>query len=291
MNRRARRLAAAAFVPIVLLLAFAWWFDARTKPDRVGPRFVDGLEARHAGASVERLDGGVLHVALPSGNAVDVRVSTLFDRCAASRVDCSAAIERALDDVDHAEASTRAPERSTLRAIVAGDGAGYRYGYLTDPLVGSFEVRYALTSGVAATFVTPSIADRLGLSQGALRQAAIAGSRTDDARLERVPDIEPPVFRVRSAGDPAAVLLDRDRMQRFATTLGSRRLYAIIPTRDSLAIAAASDASGRALDALRARLRGAGTRTLDGGLLAYDADAPEGQGLTIATRSSALRLP
>jgi hypothetical protein len=292
LSERTRRIAAAVVAAIALLIAaFAWWFDARTRSDHVGPRFAEGLKSRHPGTTVERFDGGVLHVVLPSGNAVDVRLSDLFDRCRSSRLDCSEAIDHALDDVDHAEAATRAPERSMLRPVVAGDGAGYRYGYITDPLVASFEVRYALASGLAATFVTPAIADQLHLSRDALRSAALDGSRTEDAQLERVPDVDPPVYRVRSTGDPAAALLDHGRMERFATSLGARRLYAIIPTRDTLALAAASDASARALDALRVRLRGNDARTLDGGLLSYDADAVEGQALTIATRSSALPPP
>ena len=291
MSGGARRAAGAAALLVALLAVAAWWFDARTKPDRVGPRFVAGLVARHPGTMAEPLDGGVLRAALPSGVGVDVRLSTLFDRCAASRLDCSTTIDHAIDDVDRAEAASRAPDRSMLRPIVVGDGAGFRFGYLTEPLVGSFEIRYALVSGVASTFVTATIADRLGLSRGDLGPAAMAGWRTERTELERVAEIDTPVFRVRSGGDPAAALIDPDRMARFATVIGSRRLYAIVPTRDALALAAADEPAARALDALQIRLRGKDARTLDGGLFAYDADAPDGQRLTIAKRSPALRLP
>ncbi len=231
-----------------------------------------------------------MRVALPSGLLVDVALSKVFADCAGDRLACTSAIERAIDDVDGADASTRSPDRASLRPIVVAESGGYRYGFIEEPLVGAYAVRYALVRGVASTFVTTAIAARLGLSPDALRATAISNLDAETGvALEPVGADAPGSYRVRSSGDPAASLLDVARMRRFADAIGTRRLYAAIPVRGTLALAAMNDASARALDALRTTLRGAGTRMVDGGLLAYDVDAPNGSRLSGAVRTPLVR--
>ncbi len=285
MRRRAPALAALAAV-VVAAAALAWWFDLRTRPDQVGPRFVDAVVHRHPGTTVEPLDGGFLRVSLPSGVRVDVALSRVFASCEATATRCTDAIGHAADDVDASDAATRAPDRASLRPTIVAEGAGYRYGFVADPLIGAYEVRYALVHGVASTFVTASIAASLGLSPQALRETAIANLAGDrDVGIEPVGGDVRGVYRVRADDDPVASLLDDTRMARFADAIGARRLYAAIPSRGTLALAARNPASARALDALAAKLR-TGTRAPSGGLLAYDLDAPAGSHLTSAVAAT-----
>ena len=278
-----RRLAAATVVVVLAIVALSWWwFDRRTRPDAVGPRFTEALLQRRPGTTVDAWSAGVMRVALASGVYIDVRLSTLFDACRADRFDCSSAIGRALDDVDHAAAATRDPTRATLRPVVVDEPArGFVLGYVAEPLVGRLELRYALVDGSASTFVTSAIADRLGLSPAALKAAALEAQRAEPpAALEAlVPD--GPVFRVRSAGDPAASLIDRDRMTAFATRLAVTRLLAAVPASGSLYLARADDAGRKALTEAVG-----GTKAIGGvDVLAYDVDAPDGAALAIATRT------
>ncbi len=281
MIRRAPAFAAAlATLTVVVAAALAWWLDARTRPERVGPRFVDGLVTRHPRATATALDGGFVRVGLPSGVRVDVALSRVIAACAAERSGCTAAIDDALDDVDAADAATRSPERPALRPVVVAEGAGYRYGFVAQPLAGAYEVRYALVHRTASTFVTAAIAARLGLSSpNALRDAALANLDADrDVGIEAV-DGSRGVYRVRASDDPAASLIDDARMTRFAGTIGSHRLVAAIPVRGTLALARPDAASTQALRALATTLRRQAT-TPDGGLLAWDVDAPQGARLS-----------
>lgn len=290
MTSNTRRLGVVALVAVAIAAAVFWSLDARTRPERVGARFAAELREKHPGTALQRLDGDTVRIALPSGTNVEVRMGDLFDACHASRWRCGGLVDDAVAEVDRSDAATRDPKRDRLRPIVVGEPGGYRYGYVADPLIGPFEVRYALVDGFASTFATDAIVDRLGLSRDALRAQAVATVRADhDAKLERQDDS--PVYRVRSTGDPAASLLDRERMSRFATDIGVRRLYADIPVRNTLLLAPADEAGAVALEGAASRLRGSDPRTFDGGVLAYDIDAPDGQALSIPHRSSALRQP
>jgi hypothetical protein len=286
MSRLMRRLFAVALVlAVVVVGAVAWWFGDQARPDKVGPRFVDGLLRRHPGSTVDAVGGGMVRATLPSGLYVDVRLSTVFDACRENRFGCSHSVDAALADVGRAEASTHTPDRKTLEPMVVGDDAGFRYGFVTAPLIGSFEVRYALVSGVASTFVTGTIADKLGLTRDGLKSVALDRLRSEpQARLERIDDASGPLYRVRSSGDPAASLLDPDRMKRFADEIGTHRLYAAIPTSGTLALAPANDRSASALERLRTRLHASNARSIDHDVLAYDVDAASGQTLSIAAR-------
>ena len=125
-----------------------------------------------------------MRIALPSGVSVDVRLRTLFDTCLADRVGCASAISAALDDVDRADRATREPRRTMLRPAI-GDGTppGFTLGYVTEPLVGRFELRYVMDEGLASTFVTSAIADRLGLDRERMKAFAtqLGATRLDAA--------------------------------------------------------------------------------------------------------------
>jgi hypothetical protein len=284
MSRAMRRLFAVALA-LAVVGVVAWWFDVRAQPDKVGPRFVDGLVQRHPGSTVDAVGGGMVRAMLPSGLYIDVRLSTVFDACREDRFGCSHAIDAALADVDRAEASMGTPDRKTLEPMVVGDDPGFRYGFVTAPLIGAFEVRYALVSGVASTFVTGTIADRLGLTREGLKSIALDRLRAEPrARLERIDDGSAPLYRVRSSGDPAASLLDPDRMKRFADEIGMHRLYAVIPTPGTLALAPANDRSASALGRLQTRLRASNAKAIDDDVLAYDVDAASESAISIAPR-------
>ena len=271
-----RRIAAAAAVVVigVLVAVAAWWVDRRTRPDAVGPRFTEALLERRPGTTVDAWSGGVMRIALPSGVYIDVRLRTLFDACHADRFGCGSAVSAALDDVDRADRATREPQRSMLRpAIVDATPPGFTMGFVTEPLVGRYELRYALVVGLASTFVTSAIADRLGLSRAAVRSEAITALRATPATIEPLPD-HASVFSVHAVDDPAAVLLDRGRMKAFAAQIGGTRVYAVIPARATLYLAKADEAGAKAL----AQAMAAGGFDL----LAYDVDATDGAAMSIA---------
>lgn len=286
-----RRIAALAGLVVVGAVgAAAWWAYARTRPDAIGPRVADALIARHPGTTVEALDTGtlpatVLRAASPSGVYIDLQLTSVRDACRDRPLRCGDAVDRALDDVDRADRATREPQRSLIRAMVIGESSpGFRMGYIAEPLIGPLEIRYALVDGVASTFVTAAIADRLGLTQAGVRATAITALRSEpDVDLQKIDGSIPALYRVLSPGDPAASLLDRDRMKRFARRLGSARLDAIVPARGSLYLAAGGSAERRALRALQTRLRGSRFKVGDAELIAYDTEAEDGAVLSSAT--------
>lgn len=290
---RGRRLAVAA-VAIVAIVAVATiaWVVQRSRPDAVGPRLVEALLARHPGASVVGWDAGVLRLALASGLYVDVQPAPLFATCEAHRLDCGRAIDDGTADVDRVIAAAAAPSVASLEAaVVAEPTPGFRYGFVTDPLVQPLEVRYALVAGIASTFVTAAIADRLGLSHDALRAAAatrLCGDR--DVSLEPLApgtgDDAATVYRVRAAGDPVASLLDPERMAALAGRLHVRRLSVGVPARRMLLVTgpAGTPALLRRLD-----LRdGPDARPGQVGLLRYDLDTPDAP-LSFAPRPTGAR--
>jgi len=273
-----RRIAAGAAVVVVIAGAAIGWFHRRTQPDAVGPRFTEALLARRPGTVVDAWSGGVMRIELASGVYIDVRLRALFNACQDDRSGCSAAISAALDDVDRADRATREPKRAMLRpAIVNEASSGFSLGYVTEPLVGRFELRYALVNGLAATFVTSAIADRLHLDRAALKAEALAAQHAEPVpELDALPG-STAIFSVRSPGDPPALLLDRERMKKFATRLGTPRLYAAIPAPAALYLAKADATGAQAL----AQAMPAGGFDL----LAYDVDAPDGAAMTIAPRT------
>ena len=280
MAVRSRRwlVAGASLLLVAVVAVVAWRFDARTRPEAVGPRFGEALLSRRPGTTIDAWEGGVMRITLPSGVYIDVRLSTVFDRCRTARFACSTAIDAALDDVDHADAATRAPRRSMLSATVVGDATpGIGLGFVTRPFAGGLEVRYVLVNGVTSTFVTSAIADRLGMTRTAIDEAALAAVRAErDVALEKIDT----TYRVRSTIEPVASLLDPERMKRFATTLGAKRLYAVVPSRGALAVAPARPDEAKALAGLLKRDAYGNPRPGDAGLLAWDVDAPAGAELT-----------
>lgn len=254
----------------------------RTRPEAVGPRFGDALVAKFPGATIDAFDGGVLRVALASGLYVDLRLASVFERCAEHRTACGDAIDGGVADVDRVVAATTAPRPEMLEPIVVADATpGFRLGYVTEPLVQPLELRHALVAGVASTFVTGAIADRLGMNRARLHDAALARLRRDTgATLE--PDADGIAYRVRSSGDAVASLIDPERMGRFASQLQTRRLYAAVPSPGVLYVAAGTTSG---LQALRQRVaRRFGTALSPGqiGVIACDIDAPAGAMLSLA---------
>ena len=277
-------IAVAVGLGVVAIVAVAAWrFDVRARPDAVGPRFVEALIGRKPGSTVEQAEGGYLRVALLSGLYVDVRIATVFAACRARRLDCSAALATALDDVDAVERLAASPDAARLVPMVLAEATpGQRYGFITDSLIGPLEVRYALASGVASTFVTSALMDRLGLTRPALREAALAAlAREPDATLVAEPDATgAAVYRVASTGDPVASLLDAGRMRRFADRVGGGRLDLLVARRGSLDLAASTKEGRAALLALRER-RGGRIE-----LLTWDTAASGGAALPTSALSS-----
>ena len=278
-----RRLAAAAVLVLLAIAAASWWWlDRRTRADAVGPRFTEALLERRPGTTVDAWRAGVMRVALPSGVYIDVRLSALFDACRADRFACSSALRRALEDVDRVDAATREPRRDMLRPVVVDEPArGFMLGYVAEPLVGRLELRYALVDGIASTFVTSAIADRLALTAASLKAAALDAQRAGPPPALEVLASGGTVFRVRSDGDPVASLVDRDRMKSFATRLGTTRLFAAVPASGTLYLVRADESGKKGLaDAV------ASSNPIGGlDLLVYDVDAPEGSSLAIAART------
>ncbi|MGI9024627.1 MAG: hypothetical protein ACR2GP_03470 [Burkholderiaceae bacterium] len=303
MTRATRRAFPAAVLVALVIAALAlggaaWWFNARTRPDAVSNRVVAQLVERHPGASVATLGHALLRVTMPSGLYIDARLEPAIQKCRDDRFDCSNAIDRIVADVERAGLLSARPRLADLRARVIGESSpGFRFGFVTEPLIGALEVRYALVAGAASTFVTSTIADRLGVDRAQLRQAALMNLAAEgEARAELLSD-SPGVYRVISNDDAVANLLDAARMQKLATLVGSNRLYCAVPERGVLLLVRA-DAAGK--QALIQRARSRSGRTLDrerddarpgaepGGrsgqseLFVYDKGAPEGQALSMA---------
>ncbi len=296
MRRPTRRVGLAVVLVVVLVLvavasgAAAWWFDARTRPDAVSKRVVARLVDRHPGASVATLGNAMLRATMPSGLYIDVRLAPTFEKCRDDRFDCSNAIDRVVADVERAGLLGAKPRLADLRAMVIGETSpGFRYGFVTEPLIGALEVRYALVAGAASTFVTSTIADRLGVDRAQLREAARANLAADgEPRAELLSD-RPGVYRVVSNDDAVANLLDASRMRTLATLVGSSRVYCAVPERGVLLLARV-DAAGRQALVPLARTRDGpardnardDARPRPSELFVYDKDAPGGQALAMA---------
>ena len=292
MRRPTRRVGLAIAVLIAIVAAAAaWWFDARTKPDAVAKRVAATIVAQHTGASATSLRGDLLRITMPSGLYIDARLAPALAACRDDRFDCSNAIDGVVADVAHVESMLAKPKvndlpvdlRSNLRAMVIGETSpGFRFGYVTEPLIGPLEVRYALVSGAASTFVTSALADRLGANRAQLRQAALANLAADgEPRAELLPD-RPGVYRVLSKDDAVADLLDARRMKRLAAIVGSTRIYCAVPERGVLFVARTDAAGKQALLPLLGRTQSGELRPGDRELLIYDSQAPEAQALSIA---------
>ena len=289
MKRPTQRaaIAVAAVVVVAALGAGAWWFDARTKPDAVARRIAAQIADRHAGASVVSLGKDLLRVTTPSGVYIDTRLASVFQECRDDRFVCSKAIDRVALDVERAEAMVASPRLADLRAMVIGETSpGFRFGFVTEPLIGPLEVRYALVAGAASTFVTSTIADRLGANRVQLKQAALANLAADgEPRAELLSD-SPGVYRAISKDDPVANLLDASRMRKLATLVGSNRIYCAVPERGVLLLARADHAGKQALTTLLSQERTGGSpgepRPGEAELFVYDKAAAEGQSLMVA---------
>lgn len=280
MTRTVRRGGIAVVVVLLAVALLAWQYAWRTRADQVGPRFIEALIARHPGTTIGAWKFGRLHVTLPSGVEVDAQLPPLFDACGSDRLGCTASIGRSLDDVDRVLAASRVPDRALLEPVIVDEPTpGFHFGYVTEPVIGTLELRYALVSGVASTFVTGLIASRLGLTRPGLREAALDGLRADASlRLNRIEERDAVVYSVETRGDAPALLLDRDRMKRLAAQIHADRLYVAIPARGALWLAQADDdgASALAMHALTI-----GSRPT---LLAYDPGAADGSTLSFVRR-------
>lgn len=232
---------------VAALVAGAWWFDARTKPDAAARRIATLVTDRHAGASVAFLDANLLRVGMPSGLYIDFRLAPALQACRDDRFDCSKAIERVVADFGHAAAMVAHPRLADLRAMV----------------------RYALVAGAASTFVTPAIADRLRANRMQLKQAALANLAAEsEPRAEWLSD-PPGAYRVISNDDPVANLLDASRMRKLAALVGSSRIFYTVPERGRLLLARADAAGKRALASVHTHARPG-----EPGLFVYDTQAP-----------------
>ena len=288
MERPARHTggAIALVVAVIVLVAGGgalWWVDARTRPDAVGKRIGAQIVDHHAGASVASLGRDMLRITMPSGVYIDARLAAAFDACGADRFGCSNAIDGVAADVAHVEALLAKPRLADVRAMVIGESSpGFRFGYVTEPLIGPLEVRYALVSDTAATFVTSALADRLGVDRAQLKRAALANLAADgEPRAELLGD-RAGVYRVVSKDDAVAELFDARRMKKLAALVGSTRLYCAIPARGVLLVARADAAGKRALTPLLARANPHEMRPGDRELLIYDTATLEAQALSIA---------
>ena len=271
-----------------------WWFAARTRPDAVSKRVAAQLVDRHPGARVAALGKAFLRVTMPSGLYIDARLAPTFQTCHDDRFDCSNAIDRVVADVARAATLGTAPRLADLRAMVIGETSpGFRFGFVTEPLIGALEVRYALVAGAASTFVTSTITDRLRVDRAQLKQAALANLAADDQPRAELLSDRPGVYRVVSNDDAAANLLDAGRMRKLATLVGSSRLYGAVPERGVLLLARADAAGKQALHPLAYARNAQGlddarddarndVRPRVSELFVYDGDAPEGQALALA---------
>ena len=282
-----------AIVVLATLGAAVWWFDARTRAETVAKRVAAQIVDRHAGASVARLNEDVLRVTMPSGVYIDARLAPVFDACRADRFACTDAIDRAAADVEQVEALLAKPTKADVRARVIGETSpGFRFGFVTEPLIGALEVRYALVAGVASTFVTQALAARLSADRSELRRAALLNlAAGGEPRVEVLPD-RPGVYRVVSQDDAAVELLDASRMRKLAAIVGSARVDCAITEGGALFLAR-SDAAGK--QALTTMLAGPKLRELPLGMkqerrgaarpgkahvFVYDTEAPEGRTLS-----------
>lgn len=279
-------LAIALAIPVAAVAA-AWWFDARSKPDAVAKRVAAKIVGQHAGANVTSLPGNLLRITMSSGLYIDARIASAFDTCRVDRFDCSNAIDRVVGDVAHVESMLAKPQvtdlRADLRAMVIGEiSPGFRFGYVTEPLIGPLEVRYALVSGAASTFVTSNLATRLGANRTELKSVALANLAADgEPRAELLAD-RPGVYRVISKDDAVAELFDPRRMKKLAAMVGATRIYCAVPERGVLFVARTDAAGKQALLPLLARAHPGEVRPGERELLIYDTQAPEGQALSIS---------
>lgn len=285
-TRRAGIAGALVVAGCVALAAAAWWFDARTSPEAVATRLAALIVERHAGASVAPLDRDALRVTMPSGLYVDARLASVFRECRDDRFDCANAIDRVATDVEHAAAMAAKPRLADLRATVAGDASpGFRLGYVTEPLIGPLEVRYALVAGAASTFVTSTIADRLGVDRSQLKRVSLENLAADgEPRVESIGDRRG-VYRVVAQHDAAANLLDAGRMRKLAALVGSDRMYCALPQRGTLFLSRADRAGKEALAAL---IENASVKVAfrAPGVFVYDTTAPEGRALSATDRQA-----
>ena len=285
---RGRRGLVFVFIVLVIVAVAVWQLDVRTRAESIGPRFVEGLKVRHKDVDIHVIGPASLEVVLKSSSRIDVQLGALFDACRGHRFGCRGAIDRAIDDVDQADAMTRAPRREALRPMVVGDSVGFRYGYVAESFFGPLELRLVFARGLASAFVTSAALDRLGLSFAAAKAMAIAQADADGmAKLVNIDAAAvPALYRVRvENGDAVASLLDPGRIELIAKQLGTRKLDVFVPSRGILLVAAASDEAAKALDARRIRMPGFDAQPIGLAVFTFDLDAPEGQAMKLVPPS------
>ena len=289
---RRRRIAIAvlpAAVAFAVAIAAAVWLLLRPSPVDVAvdiaKRFEERVATRFPGASTSWLSDDLARIALPSGLMLDVALTRVEAVCHSRPTACTDRIDQSIVTVDRVARLTQEPRADAVRAVIVGELApGYRYGYITEPLIGALEIRYALADGDALTFMTPAIADRLAIKPAALRGLAIRQIERESADPSG-PGVEalngePGVYVARSTGDAPSLLLAPERMNALAHAIGTPQLYCAIPRRGLLLLAKA-DAAGR--EALRRAIVHAvppAQRAAFDGVLIYDSAAPSASALS-----------
>ena len=284
--QRRRRIAIAALLAFTLIVASAaGWFALRPAPADVARRFEERVAARFPGTRTAWLADDFARVALPSGVMLDVALAHASAACRSRPPGCADQLDRLTGAIERVTKLAQQPRADAVRAVIVGEPApGYRYGYITEPLIGPLEIRYAQADGDALTFMTPAMADRLGVKPAALRELALRHMEREaaDAAQAGIGALtgEPGVHVARSTGDAPALLLSPPRMKAIASALGTRQLYCAVPRRGLLLLAGA-DAAGRdALQRAIAHLAPSGQRVALDGVLIYDGAAPPASALS-----------
>lgn len=231
----ARVVVLVALIVALLAAAFAAWSSEQGRPATVRQRLVAAIADHHPGATGDEIAPGWLRVNLPSGSLVDVSLARAFGRCAKPWSNCRPTIAALADDVDVVQAAMRTPRLADVEAIVVAEAASTaRHGYVSRPLLGSLEARYAFVHGDALTFVTTSGANAMHATRAQLGDVALANLRKRP--VPRAVAIGDGLFRIDDAGDAAANLLDATRMQAIADQVDAGPLTCGIPARGQLLV-------------------------------------------------------
>ena len=278
LARRRRRIAIGAFLVLAAIAAAAAWWALRPTPADVAKRFEERIATRFPDVQTSWLADDLARVSLPSGVMLDVTLARAKAACRSRPPACTDQIDQLTGAIDRVTKLVREPRADAVRAVIVGESApGYRYGYITEPLIGPLEIRYALVDGDASTFITPAIAERLGVKPAALRGLAVRqlerglGDSSDEGMKALTG--EPGVFVAYSRSDPPSFLLSQARMKAFANDLGTQQLYCAIPRRGLLFFAQADTAGREALQRAIAHVMPTGRRAAFDGVLVYDTAA------------------
>lgn len=259
-----------------LAVSVAAWILLRPASADVMKRFEERVTQRFPGATVTMLAADFARVVQPSGLIQDAALAATDRACHGNPFGCSNAVDALVDALGSGVTLVEHPRRAALRAVIVGESApGYRYGLVTEPLIGALEIRYALVAGDTMSFVTLTTANKLGLTPATLREDAVRQMDADPASALRTLPGEPGIFVARGPLDGPSQLLSAQRMKKLAEDIGMAQLYCAIPRRGLLLVAKA-DAPG--LAALRTTIAHAAqpdVRPAYEGVLRYDSAAPE----------------